>query len=105
MPARNGSRSWRCWKGCKSNCMHSVGTIPARVRPAADVEAEHFYDLRQIKLKRLQELDKQAAMLGDAHTPVHVQVERAELRAELGLVEGVIGLPQRPSIGEELGPN
>jgi hypothetical protein len=45
-------------------------------------------------------------MLGDAHTPPHIQVERAQLRAELGIVESVIGWSRaRPSIGDELGPN
>lgn len=68
-------------------------------------DAEHFYDLRQVKLKRLRALDKQAALLGDAQTPAHIQVERAELRAELGLVEGIIGLAMRPQIGDELSAN
>jgi len=68
-------------------------------------EADHLADLWKIKLKRLRELDKQAAMLGDAATPTHIQVERTELRAEMGLIDSIASLPIRPGIGDELGPN
>lgn len=71
-----------------------------------DDETERFLDLRQIKLRRLHELDKQAALLGESHTPAHVQVERAQLREELGIVESVIGWSHaRPALGDELGLN
>ena len=71
----------------------------------SESDADHLADLWKIKLKRLRELDKQAAMLGDAQTPAHIQVERGELRAEMGLLDGIASLPIRPQFGEELGPN
>src|SRR5262249_30867609 len=58
---------------------------------------------REIKRRRLHELDKQADRYG-VDTPPHIEMERTQLRYELGVVETAINSPARVQIGDELGP-
>lgn len=67
-----------------------------------DDETQRWAELRELKRRRLHELDKLAALHG-ANTPAEVAIERAALRQELGMVEAAIISPARPEIGDELG--
>jgi hypothetical protein len=70
-----------------------------------DEETARFISIRKVKLKRLHELDLQAAAMGEYNTPPHVEMERSSLRSELGMVEDAIAAPAGPEISEELGPS
>jgi hypothetical protein len=49
---------------------------------SVDEEFQRLYELREIKRRRLHELDKQAAAYGKLDVPAHISMERAELRKE-----------------------
>jgi len=68
-----------------------------------DEETERFVIIRKIKLRRLHELDKQAAAFGEYNAPAHIEMERGALRDELGMMEQAINAPARAVVGDELG--
>jgi len=67
-----------------------------------DNDEQRLIERREIKRRRLHELDKQADRYGP-ETPPHIEMERTQLRYELGIVESAISNPARPQIGDELG--
>lgn len=77
-----------------------------------DEETQRLIEIRKVRKQRLHELDKQAAALGEYNVPPHIQMERNDLRKELGLarmeyeaVETAIAAPISSNVGDELGPN
>ena len=68
-----------------------------------DEETARYISIRKVKLKRLHELDLQAAAYGEYNVPPQVQMERSSLRDELGMVETAINAPARAEVSEELG--
>jgi preprotein translocase subunit SecF len=77
-----------------------------------DEETQRLIAIRRIKQARLHELDKQAAAMGEYAVPPHIQMERNDLRRDLGLaqlelsaVETAIAAPITSNVGDELGPN
>lgn len=68
-----------------------------------DEDTRHYITLRKTKLKRLRELDIQAAAYGEYSVPPHIQMERTSLQDELGMVESAINAPARAEVGDELG--
>ena len=75
-----------------------------------DDEIQRLIEIRRIKLDRLYELDKKAAMYGELDVPPHIQMQRTDLRAELGkmqlelgAVETALQAPVTSSVGDELG--
>lgn len=69
-----------------------------------DDETERFIAIRKIKLRRLHELDRQAAAMGEYNAPAHIEMERGSLRDELGMMDQAIAAPARSKVGDELGP-
>lgn len=67
-----------------------------------DDETRRLVERREIKRRRLHELDKQADTYG-MDVPPHIEMERVQLRHELGMVETAITAPAGPRIGDELG--
>lgn len=69
-------------------------------------EQAHYEGLRADKTRRLRTIERQIERQGgDAWAETHLLVERAELRAYLGVVEPVVVSPIPSSIGDDLGPN
>lgn len=72
-------------------------------RRQVDEETRRYIDIRRVKLRRLHELDRQAAAYGEFNVPPHIQMERTSLQDELGMVETAINAPARAEIGDQLG--
>jgi CHASE3 domain sensor protein len=66
-------------------------------------DEQRLIERREIKRRRLHELDKQADFYGERDVPPHIEMERVQLRYELGVVETAISSPARVQIGDELG--
>jgi hypothetical protein len=69
-----------------------------------DEETDRFIAIRKIKVRRLYELDKQAAAFGEFAVPPQIEMERGSLRDELDMMESAIAAPARSAVGDELGP-
>lgn len=68
-----------------------------------DGDDDRLAELREIKRRRLHELDKQAARFGESHVPPHIEIERAELRRELEIADVVVDRAPRSAFVEALG--
>lgn len=70
----------------------------------ARLEEQRLVERRDIKRRRLHELEKQADYYGERDVPPHIEMERVQLSYELGIVETALNSPARAGIGDELGP-
>lgn len=70
----------------------------------ARIEEQRLVERRDIKRRRLHELEKQADFYGERDVPPHIEMERVQLDYELGVIETALNSPARAGIGDELGP-
>lgn len=65
-------------------------------------DEQHLKELRDIRLERLREIEKQIAAFGDEFAPPYLLVEAGKLRNEIGIVESAAASPISSSISDEL---
>lgn len=69
-----------------------------------DEETQHYARVFKTKRARLNELEVQAAAIGEYNVPPQIAMEIGSLKEELGMVTIAMESPARADVGDEIGP-